>query len=88
MFTAQMVTFTVVVYVYQWMHSESHESKELLLMFLEDIAEGMDFVNHPTAAALDTAPVLWFTFTTEKDAVHFRSELEDLYNGGGWLIND
>jgi hypothetical protein len=88
MFTAQTVTFTVVVWVYQWMHSESEESKELLLMFLVDIAESMGFVNHATAAALGTAPVLWFTFVTEKDASKFRNELEDLYNGGGWLTND
>lgn len=84
MVIAKMETFTVVVHVYAWMHSESDASKQLLLSYLEDFASGMDFRNHATACALAESPTLWFTFCTEPDANDFKTAIENLYRIGGW----
>lgn len=83
-----METFTVVVHVYAWMHSESDASKQLLLAYLTDIADSLEFRNHATAAALVTSPTLWFTFVCEDDAKDFRAVIEQIYKIGGWLAND
>lgn len=82
--TAKMETFTVVVHVYEWMHSESEASKTMLLAYLEDIAESLSFRNHATACALASAPVLWFTFCAEEDANDFRTCIDKIYQIEGW----
>lgn len=86
--TLKMGTFTVMVPVYEWMKSESDPSKQLLLNYLEDIAESMDFRNQATAAAMQDSPSLWFTFASEEDANDFHYAINTLYNLGGWLSND
>lgn len=81
-------TFTIGVPVYEWMKSEKPASKALLLSYLEDIAESMEFRNTVTACAIQNAPMLWFTFASEEDAKDFQYLINELYNHGGWLAND
>lgn len=83
---AKMDTFTVVVHVYPWMKSESEASKQLLLAYLVDLGESMEFRNHVIAAALTTSPTLWFTFVSEEDAKDFRYVVELLYQT--WEVSD
>lgn len=81
-------TFTVSVDVFQWMKSTSEASKLMLCTYLEDVAESLDFRQAATACALHSQATLWFTFANEHDAADFRAVIDQIYNLGGWLIND
>jgi len=86
--TLKMQTFTVAVAVYEWMHTEQKASALLLLSYLEDIAESLEFRNTATACALQSEPMIWFTFSSEEDANDFQTVIESIYNLGGWLAYD
>jgi len=86
--TLKMQTFTIAVPVIEWMKSEQKASTLLLMSYLEDISESLEFRNTATACALDHAPMLWFTFASEDDANDFQTVINEIYNLGGWLIND
>jgi len=85
---ANYLTFTVVVSVYGWMLSESQASKLLLLSYLTDIAETLPFKNQCTICALNSEPILWFTFASEVDATLFKATIEKIYNQGQWIGNE
>lgn len=80
-----LLTFTVAIDIHTWMHSTSDASGALLLSYLTDLSEGLDFRYPVTACKLDSRPTLWFTFMDETDKNLFMDIVEKLWRQGGWL---
>lgn len=78
--------YTIEVDVKRWLHGSTEPTKNLLLSFLVDVAQSQDFEGLTTACALESLPVLWFSFSMDSDRQKFETILEEIWQDH-WLVD-
>ena len=79
------LTHTTKINVQAWMHSVSKESRDLLLAFLVDCIEPLDFLGQVTGCAMESVNEVWFTFDYGTDEQKFLKMVEEIWSNGQWL---